>query len=112
MKKCIVTLILFSIIIISQSCTTMLIGQALNKDQQLSAEQIKAYNEVGLDVYMCFTLGGPPPMGNMTIITVPKNKAIAPISYSSNCSILQATLTNINPPVAPAISTIQVVPAK
>ena len=85
-------------LLLCNSCGYNIITKALdNKDQLPSSEQIKALREQNMDVYICFTLGGPPPIGNITIIAIPKGSK-PNFAYSSNCGLLQG---NLNQPVYP-----------
>jgi hypothetical protein len=69
-------------------CAAALIGKALDKDQTLTAEQIKAYNDVGSAVYGCFQIGGPPPAGNTVWIVAPKGVTMT-FKFGDNCHVLQ-----------------------
>ena len=62
-----------------------LIGNVSRPDN-LSPEQIRAYNEAGLDVYGCFQIGGPPPAGNTTWITIPKGSK-SNVKFLPNCTV-------------------------
>lgn len=69
-------------------CATMLLqGQGA---ANLTPEQIDAYSKIGQDVYWCFQIGGPPPVGNTTLLIMPKT--VKPkISYGSNCQLMTGT---------------------
>lgn len=67
-------------------CSGLLIHQAMKTDG-LTPEQIKAYNEVGMDVYSCLTVSGPPPMGMGTWITVPKGKGN--VVFGEGCRVVR-----------------------
>ena len=66
--------LLLAILLSANGCSGFLIHQAVKAGDQLTPEQIKAYNDVGLDVWSCGTISGPPPSGAFTWITVPKGK--------------------------------------
>ena len=53
----------------------------------LTPEQIKAYNEQGLDVYQCLNVSGPPPTGGFTLVLVPKGAKLE-VAFASNCNLL------------------------
>lgn len=56
--------------------------------EDLTPAQIEAYNKVGLDVYACFQLSGPPPVGATTLILWPKDRAMSE-RFGASCQILQ-----------------------
>jgi len=76
----------FLLLLLFQSSCIM---AALSRPDNLTAEQIKAYNDVGYDVYGCFKISGPPPIGGLTILTLPKGKK-SNLSFSPNCELLKA----------------------
>ena len=80
---------LLSVLLSASGCTGMLIGNALQQGQQLTAEQIKAYNDVGSNVYGCFQIGGPPPAGNTVWLVVPKNSTAPLPKFGDNCHVIQ-----------------------
>ena len=67
-------------------CTLAMLNQ-LDKGQAFTPEQIKAYKEQNMDVYGCFTIGGPPPAGMTTWIIVPKDSRIA-VKFGDGCHLL------------------------
>lgn len=69
-------------------CAAQLIGNAIGQGQNLTPEQIKAYNDIGSSVIGCFQIGGPPPVGNTQWIVIPKNFPM-PIKFGDNCHLLQ-----------------------
>ena len=79
------TLIAYLAAVLLSGCSG-LIGNVSRPDS-LTPEQIKAYNEAGLDVYMCGTIGGPPPSGNITWLTAPKGSKLA-VKFSHNCQVM------------------------
>jgi hypothetical protein len=66
-------------------CSGILLSHA-QTPESLSPAQIKAYNDVGLDLYLCFNLGGPPPVGATAFFLWPKSKDFAPV-FGPNCQI-------------------------
>ena len=62
---------------------------SLTRPDNLTPEQIKAYGDAGYDVYGCFKISGPPPIGGLTILTFPKGTKTI-LSFSSNCELLKA----------------------
>lgn len=64
-----------------------LINSALGKGENLTPDQIKAYQATGSDVYGCFQIGGPPPAGNTNWIIIPKNAPKKP-AFGDNCHVL------------------------
>lgn len=79
---------LLAVMLSASSCTSMLIGNALNQGKDLTPEQIKAYNEVGANVFSCLTVKGPPPAGATVIITTPKSSSFTP-KFGDNCQVIQ-----------------------
>lgn len=69
-------------------CALTLLKSAMDKNDNLSPEQIEAYNKVGLDVYACFEAGGPPPSGNLVFMLWPKTKD-PKVSFGPNCQIVR-----------------------
>lgn len=55
----------------------------------MTPEQIAAHEKAGKDVYGCFTVGGPPPIGGTTWIVVPKG-AKPNLSFGANCQLIRA----------------------
>lgn len=68
-------------------CAAALMGNAIDKGQALSAEQIKAYRDTDQDVYSCTKAGGPPPAGNIQVVIVPRGKP-GP-KFGDDCHIIQ-----------------------
>lgn len=60
----------------------------VTQPEDITPEQIRAYNEVGLDVFMCFQISGPPPGGAMTMFLWPKNKPMHQM-FGVSCQIIQ-----------------------
>ena len=69
-------------------CTSMLIGNSFQQGQDLTPEEIRAYNEIGFDFHSCMSFAGPPPSGNYVKILTPKARNVT-IKFSQNCQILQ-----------------------
>ena len=63
-----------------------LIGNVSRPDSLTPAE-IQAYKDAGVDIYSCMTIGGPPPTGQVTIITVPKGMEL-PVKFLPNCQAM------------------------
>ena len=59
------------------------------RPNNMTPEEIKAFNDAGSSVYSCFSIGGPPPVGGLAIITMPKSQK-PNVSYSANCQLLKA----------------------
>lgn len=53
--------------------------------------QVKAMQDMNLDVYVCFQIAGPPPAGGLAVIGVPKGVAPS-ITWGGNCQPIQAGL--------------------
>lgn len=72
-------------------CSGILLHHAMDPQSSLlTPEQIDAYDKVGSDVYTCFQVGGPPPIGQVVLLTWPKTKPPPQIVFGANCQILQA----------------------
>lgn len=69
-------------------CTSMLIGNALNQGQELTPDEIRAYNEIGFDVHSCVSVIGPPPSGSYIKILTPKARNTA-VKFGVNCQVIQ-----------------------
>lgn len=65
---------------------------AAKEAKDMTPEQIKAYGEQGMDVYQCINIAGPPPMGGVTVLVVPKH-AKAEVMFSSNCQLMKGSVT-------------------
>ena len=85
--KHIILAAMLALLLALNGCAAQLIGNAIGQGQNLTPEQIKAYNEIGANVYGCFQIGGPPPAGNTQWVVVPKDGA-AP-KFGDNCHIVQ-----------------------
>lgn len=55
--------------------------------RDLSPEQINAIREANMDIYACFQIGGPPPVGNTTFIIMPKDTMFTRLAFLPNCQI-------------------------
>ncbi len=55
--------------------------------KQLTPEQIAAYRDLNMDVAFCFSIGGPPPVGNSMIILLPKGTKPTPM-FGDGCHIV------------------------
>lgn len=68
-------------------CAGGLLQVAMNKNENLTVEQIEAYQKTGHKVFFCFQIGGPPPIGNTTILVVPQT--VTPqFNFGSNCQLV------------------------
>lgn len=88
-QACIENLIIAALIAMFLSltgCTGVLTGNQYGRDN-LTAEQIKAYNDQGNKVYMCVQVVGPPPSGAVMHIIVPKDSVYQP-RFGDGCRIL------------------------
>ena len=62
----------------------------LTRPSSLTAKQMKAYKDMGFDIYSCFKISGPPPGGGLTILTVPTGTKLK-LAYSANCELRAET---------------------
>lgn len=69
-----------------QGCAFNLLRR-VTQPEDLSAEQIEAYNKVGLDVYACFVLSGPPPAGSTALLLWPKTRPMTR-AFGAACQII------------------------
>jgi len=74
-------------------CAGLEIKQAAEAVKGMTPEQIasvkdlmQATKDIGADVYVCFTIAGPPPAGNAVFVVTPKNQT--PTAFGDNCHIL------------------------
>ena len=59
--------------------------------ERFTPEQIKAYQEVGQNVFWCFQIAGPPPVGGTTILVLPKT--VKPdFAFSGSCQLMKGTI--------------------
>jgi len=58
------------------------------KAMLLTPEQIKAYQELNVDIVFCLNVGGPPPAGNTTFILLPKGTIFVP-TFGDGCHVIQ-----------------------
>lgn len=84
-----------------QGCAFNLLRK-VTQPEDITPDQIRAYNEVGLDVFMCFQISGPPPGGAMTMFLWPKNKPMGQ-QFGVSCQIIQGEVRSqrsevVNPP--------------
>ncbi len=77
------------IVAVAALLTPGCILSSMSRPDNLTPEQIKAYNESGFDVYGCFQLAGPPPAGGLTYFVVPKGKQLT-VGWANNCQPLNA----------------------
>jgi hypothetical protein len=59
----------------------------ITKPEDLSPAQIKAFSEMGMTTYACFSIGGPPVGGNASIVLWPKNQPFTQ-QFGPNCTII------------------------
>lgn len=78
------------------SCGGFLLSQVTHPER-MTPEQIAAYEKLNKDVYVCFTLGGPPPIGGTTWIVVPKDSK-PNLSFGSNCQLIRADTRAVTVP--------------
>lgn len=81
--------ILLAVMLSATGCTGMLIGNALQQGQNLTPEQIKAYNDVGVNIYGCFQIGGPAPAGNTQWLFISKSSTAPLPKFGDGCHIVQ-----------------------
>lgn len=67
-------------------CTLAMLHQ-IDRGQALTPEQIKAYEDAGFDVYGCFMLTGPPPLGSTSWLVVPKGSKVS-FKFGDGCRLL------------------------
>lgn len=72
---------------ILNGCAAQLMSNAIQQGQNLTPEQIKAYNETGAQVYGCFQIGGPAVSGNTQWVILPKG--VDGPHFGDNCHIIQ-----------------------
>lgn len=63
-----------------------------SRPDNLTPEQIEAYNKGGFDVYGCFQVAGPPPAGGMTYIIAPKGSKPS-VRFGLNCQPIDASIS-------------------
>lgn len=73
----------YSLLLILLTGCTLTAHQAT----ELSADQIRAYNEGNEDVYLCIYGSGPPGGTSMTLIVLPKSSKPS-LSFSPSCNIV------------------------
>jgi hypothetical protein len=54
---------------------------------QLTTDQLQALRDYNGDVYACGVLGGPPPIGNVIFIVVPKG-SVMDLTFPPSCPII------------------------
>ena len=81
--------IVFPLALALSGCGVMTMIQS---PERLTPEQIAAYEKTGKDVYSCFTIAGPPPVGGTTTIIAPKGSK-PHISFGANCQLMRAEAT-------------------
>lgn len=67
-------------------CTAMMMGNP--NAQNLTPDQVKAYQDAGQDTYGCIKIGGPPPAGNTIWLVVPHGVKVD-FKIGDDCHILQ-----------------------
>jgi hypothetical protein len=88
MKRVLVlTLLVSACAIYLFGCSGILLHHAIDKGDNLSPAQIREYSESGAQVYGCFTIGGPPPIGNTVWIIIPKGASIN-ANFVDGCHLL------------------------
>lgn len=87
-------------LLLLQGCAFNLLRK-VTQPEDITPEQIRAYNEVGLDVFMCFQISGPPPGGAMTMFLWPKNKPMSQM-FGVSCQIIQTGAVVVGTPPTPA----------
>lgn len=76
--------LLLSCLLLS-GCVSSLIGS--NPYEKMTPEQIKAMQDMQIDVYACLTAAGPPPAGKFVYVLVPRLDKKPDIRFGENCSI-------------------------
>jgi hypothetical protein len=81
------TALFLALLLSASGCSGLLIHQAMNpRDSALTPEQIKAYADVGADVWSCAQIVGPPPSGSLVMITTPKTSKTV-IVFGDGCRV-------------------------
>jgi len=60
---------------------------AFTHPDKYTPEQLQELNRLGLDVYQCLYVQGPPPIGGYTLLTVPRGRGPANVKFDDNCRI-------------------------
>lgn len=81
-------LLMLVAILILAMCSGCIAAMAARSQElkDLSPEQITALKDANLDLYGCFQLGGPPPIGATTFIVMPKGHKVD-VSFLPNCMV-------------------------
>lgn len=72
--------------LIFSGCMVAAMGNRVAMGDDFTPEQIEAYRKVGVRVYGCINVGGPPPAGNTVFLLVPEGAVYNPI-WSDGCHI-------------------------
>lgn len=67
-------------------CMVAAMSGQVARGHEFTPEQIEAYRKVGVRVYGCVTIGGPPPAGNAVFLLVPDGAIYNPI-WEDGCRI-------------------------
>lgn len=82
-----ITAILLAMLFFS-SCSGILLLHQMDQGQPMTAEQLKTYKDMQMDVYSCVEIAGPPPAGHVVNIIMPNNSKPAP-RFGDGCRIIQ-----------------------
>jgi len=85
--------ILFIASLFLPGCMLATLGQVA-QSQDLSPDQIRAYQEAGAQPYGCVGIGGPPPIGGLSWIFAPKDVRVI-IKYGPQCQLLSAEIGGV-----------------
>lgn len=72
--------------LILPGCMIAALSNQVAMGHEFTPEQIDAYRKVGLSVYGCVKVGGPPPSGNAIFILVPEGETYSPV-WGDDCHI-------------------------
>ena len=72
--------------LIFSGCMVAAMGNRVAMGGDFTPEQVDAYRKVGLSVYACIKVGGPPPSGNAIFILVPEGETYSPV-WGDDCHI-------------------------
>lgn len=86
MKEVIYAALIALVLSMTQGCMLMMAAK-VRSIEDLSPEQITALREANMDIYGCFQVGGPPPIGNTTLIIMPKDTMFTRLAFLPNCQI-------------------------
>lgn len=84
MGKGLILLLVFLI----QGCMIAAMSNQIAMGHQFTPEQVEAYRKVGMKIYGCVKIGGPPPAGNAIFILVPEDGSYNPV-WGDDCHVVK-----------------------